>query len=324
MNFLITGIKGFVGGNLSQLLYDNGHNVYGLIRGSNGNEAELLGVITPDCFEDIVFCYGDLENYQSLEKVFQDYNFDGCFHLAAQSHPPTSFIDPIGTLKTNVIGSANLFDVISKYNPECKILACSTSEVYGNSGSDGRLLKETDKIEPSNVYGTSKSAMDLHFQERLINKKNVGFITRSFSHTGVGRGKKFSISSDAYQVARIMKGLQEPIIEVGNLETIRTVIDVRDVCQAYYSLMINENSNGEIFNVCGSIARKMKFFTDYLIKLSDIDIEKKVSDKYYRPIDIFCQIADCSKLKSLTGWEAKIPIERTLEDLLNYWLKKIN
>ncbi len=324
MNFLITGITGFAGANLAQLLYNNGHSVYGVVRGSNGMQSDILDTVTPKCFEAIIFLYSDLLNYQSLEKIFKENKFDGCFHLAAQSHPPTSFIDPIGTLQTNVIGSANLFDVIEKYNPDCKVMACSTSEVYGNSGYDGRLLKEDDKLAPSNVYGNSKAAMDLHFQERMINKKNIGFITRAFSHTGIRRGKNFSISSDAYQVARIMKGLQDPTLEVGNLETVRVVIDVMDAVSAYYRLMVHENSNGEIFNVCGDTPRKMSFFTDSLIELSGIDIEKKVSEKYFRPIDIYYQAADCSKLKSLTGWKAEIPIEETLQDLLNYWLKKIN
>jgi GDPmannose 4,6-dehydratase len=152
----------------------------------------------------------------------------------------------------------------------------------------------------------------------------IGFITRAFSHTGPRRGKNFSISSDAYQIARIMRGKQDRVLEVGNLESVRVVIDVRDCVRAYYLLMMNDNSSGHVYNVCGSVPMKMGFFTDEMIKMSGLDIKKVVSEKYYRPIDIHCQIGSVEKLNLLTGWEPNIPIEKTLSDLLYYWLKKIS
>lgn len=322
--YLITGITGFAGTHLANLLYEEGHEISGLVRGSNGMESDVLDTVSAECFQSINFLYGNLEDYQSLEKILDENEFDGIFHLAAQSLPTASLLFPLDTFRTNIMGTANLIDVVAKYQPNCKLMFCSTSEVYGNSGSDGRLIKETEPLAPSNPYGVSKSSSDLYMQERMVNKKIKGFITRAFSHTGIRRGRNFSISSDAYQIARIMKKQQPPILEVGNLSTIRVVIDVRDTVRAYYDLMMNEKSNGEVFNVCGDTPRPMSFFTDYLIKLSGLDIIKSISEKYYRPIDIQYQHGDTTKLKSLTGWEAKIPIEQTLEDLLNYWLKKIN
>ena len=102
-------------------------------------------------------------------------------------------------------------------------------------------------------------------------------------------GRNFSISSDAFQLARINKGMQDNILSIGNLETTRVVIDVRDTVNAYYMLMINDDSSGKIFNVCGDTPRKMEFFTDTLINISGLDVEKKVSDDLYRPIDIMYQ-----------------------------------
>ena len=104
--FLITGITGFAGPHLANLLIDNGHHVSGLIRRTNGMEADILDTVTQEVFDSIQFIKGDLTNYQSLNNVFQ-HSFDGIFHLAAQSHPPTSFDDPLGTFETNIIGSAN-------------------------------------------------------------------------------------------------------------------------------------------------------------------------------------------------------------------------
>lgn len=336
MIFFVTGITGFVGSFLAQKLYSEGHQVHALIRSSAGREADILDVVTPECYDSIKFHYGDLMDYKSLEKIFKNIHLDGCFHLAAQSHPPTGFLDPIGTLNINLIGSANLFDAIEKaYGLKCKICAVSTSEVYGNSGSDGRLLKETDRLAPCNPYASGKAAMDLHFQERMINKKNKGFITRAFSHTGPRRGKTFSISSDAYQIAGFM--IQDRVrnenyigasaktyqLRVGNLETTRVVISVYDVVEAYYQLMMND-SDGNVYNVCGITPHKMEYFTDYLIKISGLNIEKIVDPDLYRPIDIYYQHGDTSAIRELTGWEPKIPIEETLRHLLNYWIRKLS
>jgi GDP-4-dehydro-6-deoxy-D-mannose reductase len=326
MNYLITGITGFAGPHLANLLHEKGHKVFGLVRCSNGRENDIRDIINDNVYKDINFLYADLKNYRSLNSIFKEFKFDGVFHLAAQSHPPTSFKDPIGTFEDNIMGTTNLIQVISDHQRNnCKMMFCSTSEVYGNIGIDKRKIKNTDRLKPSNPYGVSKVAIDLYMQERIENKMINGFITRAFSHTGPRRGKNFSISSDAYQIARMIKGYQNKDLLIGNLKTTRVVLDVRDVVNAYYLGMINRNTNGKIFNVCGDIPRKMQYFTDKLITISRIEnIDQKIHKPFYRPIDISYQHGDSSDLKLLTGWEPKISIDKTLEDLLNYWVEKIN
>lgn len=325
IKFLITGITGFAGPHQANLLHKEGHEVYGLVRSSNGRESDIRDIVKDEVYRDIVFLRSDLRNFRTLNDLFKKNKFDGVFHLAAQSHPPTSFTDPLGTFKDNIIGSANLIQAITDNQPDCKLMFCSTSEVYGNIGRDGRKIRVGDTILPSNPYGVSKAATDLYMQERMINGKLKGFITRAFSHTGPRRGHNFSISCDAHQLARIMKkGLQKRELAVGNLNTIRVVIDVRDIVKAYYLAMMKEESNGKIFNVCGDVPRKMEFFTDKLIELSGLkDVTKRIDPRFYRSIDIDYQHGDSTELKELTDWEPKIPIEQTLQDLLDYWVEKI-
>ena len=222
------------------------------------------------------------------------------------------------------MGTVNLIQVIEDNQPDCKLMFCSTSEVYGNEGSDGRKIKTDNTLLPANPYGASKAAIDLYMQERMINGNLKGFITRAFSHTGPRRGRNFSISCDAYQIARMMKGHQDRILSVGNLETVRVVIDVRDCVDAYYRAMMNDKCLGKIFNVCGDTPRKMGEYTDMLLKLSKLDgVKKWINPKYFRPIDIDYQHGDSSELKKLTGWEPTITIEDTMQDLLDYWVTKI-
>ena len=325
MKFLITGITGFAGPHLANLLHSKGHEVYGLIRSTNGRENDIRDVVSDEVYRDITFLYSDLKNYRVLQNVFKTHQFDGVFHLAAQSHPPSSFVDPLGTFEENIIGSANLIQAITDHQPECKMMFCSTSEVYGNIGSDGRKIHWDDTLFPANPYGASKAATDLYMQERIENKKLKGYITRAFSHTGPRRGKNFSISSDAFQIARIMKGLQDPILKVGNLESVRVVIDVRDTVNAYYLAMMNSEVNGQVFNVCGDVPFKMRFFTEKLIEISGLkDVIQEVCPNLYRPIDIHYQHGDSENLVQLTGWQPEYTIEQTLGDLLKYWYDKIN
>jgi|TARA_R110000787_G_scaffold247619_1_gene353152 GDPmannose 4,6-dehydratase len=325
MKYLITGITGFVGPHLANLLVEEGHEVYGLVRHSNGRETDITDVVPYDVFKEIKFIYSDISNFRTLSKVFKEHQFDGVFHLAAQSHPPTSFADPLGTINDNVVGSANIIQCIEDYCPDAKLMFCSTSEVYGNVGIDKRAIKTTDQILPANPYGASKAATDIYLQERFENKKINGFITRAFSHTGPRRGRTFSISSDAYQIARMMNGDQDSrSLLVGNLESVRVVLDVRDMVQAYHLLMTNEGSSGNIYNVCGTEPHEMGHFTDLLIKHSGLtDIRKTVHPPFYRPIDIHYQCGDSAPVKELTGWEPKRDLNSTMSDLLEYWVNKL-
>lgn len=324
MKFLVTGITGFAGPNLANLLISEGHEVYGLIRHSNGRETDILDIVPSEYFSQIKFLRSDLTNLRTLQQVFKQHKFDGVFHLAAQSHPPTSFADPLGTFNENIIGSANLIQCIEDHQPDTKLMFCSTSEVYGNAGADGRKLTTTETLAPSNPYGVSKAATDLYLQERFVNGKIKGFITRAFSHTGPRRGKNFSISSDAYQIARMMLGKQDTILKVGNLTTTRVVLDVRDIVNAYYLLMLTDKSDGKVFNISGDTPRQMGEYTDMLIQLSNVNnVEKVVDPALYRPIDIHYQWGDVSELLAITNWVPTYTLEQTLSDLLQYWVKKL-
>jgi GDP-mannose 4,6-dehydratase len=326
MRYFITGITGFAGPHLARLLLQEGHQVDALVRESNGREMDLLDVMSVDELSAIKFHYGDLLEFHALSRVFSKNEFNGVFHLAAQSHPPTSFEDPVGTFSSNVQGSVNLIEVVQRHQKNCSIMFCSTSEVYGDSGKKVGVLKEEMPLTPCNPYATSKAAIDLHMQERCRNGFIKGFITRAFSHTGPRRGNRFSISWDAFCLAKMATGKQaDRILPVGNLETQRIVMDVRDTVRAYYMLMQNHD-NGEAYNVCGPAKSvcKMEYFTNKLIEISRLEgVEKRVSEKLYRPIDIQIQIGDTTKLHKKTGWEQQIPIDQTLQDLYQYWVRKL-
>ena len=323
MKYLITGITGFAGPNLAKLLLAEGHEVHGIIRSSNGREYDLLDIMTVQEIESRKFHYCDLKNEYVVRKILKDENFDGVFHLAAQSHPPTSFREPVLTWEDNVNASMNLITALE--GTDTKFMFCSTSEVYGDSCKDIGKLSVDLPLQPSNPYGASKAAIDLYMQERMDNGFLNGYVTRAFSHTGPRRGKIFSISSDASQIALMECGQQKKQLRIGNLKTKRVVIDVRDCVRAYYLLMKEDKSSGKVFNVCGNDVHEMQYYTDLLISHSKFDydeIEQKIYEPYYRPIDIEIQIGDSKELVDLTGWKPEISINQAMSDLLDYWRKK--
>ena len=307
MNYFITGITGFVGAHLAHLLLHEGHTVDALIRGSNGREMDLLDILTPDELSQISFHYGDLKDYQSLERIFKDKVYNGIFHLAAQSHPPTSFLDTVGTFETNIMGSVNLIDIIQKYQQDCKFMFCSSAGIFGE-------MEEKTILEPVNPYGCSKLAIDVFIRERFRNGFLKGFVTRAYPHTGPRRGKNFSISWDAYHLALMFAGKKKNrILPVGNLSTKRIVTDVRDVVRAYYMLVQN-HVNGEVYSVCRGIEdlKPMRFFTDKLIEISGLkDVWKRISEEIQGEKQRLCVIqltkmVFCKLLKTQELQKAKL------------------
>lgn len=324
MRFLITGITGFVGPHLANLLIEEEHEVVGFVRSSNGREEDIREIVPDRHFQKIQFVYGDLVDYERCVQVIRETEPDGVFHLAAQSHPPTSFVDPRGTFLVNSVGTVNLAEAVRVARPFCRLMFCSTSEVYGAPPEEVGPMNEEFPLRPVNPYGVSKAAADLFVRERAVSLKLPFFVTRAFSHTGPRRGRQFSIASDAYQIVRILKGFQEPVIRVGTLESKRVVMDVRDCCRAY-SLLLQKFEPGEAYNVGGDELFTMGELLDQMLELAGLQgkVRRVVDPKLVRPIDIPVQICDSRKCRALTGWKPAIPIRQTLRDLLDYYSRKI-
>jgi len=324
MRYLITGITGFVGPHLANLLVEEGHEVHGFIRSSNGREDDIRDVVPDKVYRTLQFHYGDLIDYESVSRVLGEVPFDGVFHLAAQSHPPTSFLDPRGTFLTNAVGTVNLAEGIRAVRPSCRMMFCSTSEVYGAPSESQGPIHEGFPIVPVNPYGVSKAAADLYVRERAVSEKLAFFVTRAFSHTGPRRGRRFSIASDVYQIVRIQKGLQEPTIRVGTLSSKRVVMDVRDCCRAYVLLMQRAGA-GEAYNVGGDELFTIGQLLEQMLEMTGLKdrVRLEVDPKLVRPIDIPVQICDTRKCRELTGWKPAIPIRKMLADLLEYYAHKI-
>jgi GDP-4-dehydro-6-deoxy-D-mannose reductase len=149
-------------------------------------------------------------------------------------------------------------------------------------------------------------------------------VTRSFNHIGPGQSEGFVCSDFARQVALIEAGKQDPVISVGNLDSSRDFLDVRDVARAYWHIM-NQGRPGEVYNVCSGKPVKVSTLLEMLISFSSReDIEIKLDKEKFRPIDIPTIFGDNTKLMTATGWVQEYSLEDSLRDALDWWRDKIN
>jgi GDP-4-dehydro-6-deoxy-D-mannose reductase len=159
----------------------------------------------------------------------------------------------------------------------------------------------------------------------MKNKQMNATVIRPFCFTGPRRGARFSIASDAVQIANMMLEKQDKMLSIGNLDTVRAVTDVRDIANAFYLVATNkEISNGKVYNVCGGEPLKMREYTNMLIEFSGLEnVEMHIDEKLWRPIDIQYQDGDASLIKNELGWEPTIKIQDTIKDLLLFWYNKL-
>ena len=145
--------------------------------------------------------------------------------------------------------------------------------------------------------------------------------TRMFTHTGPRRGEVFVVSNFAKQIAAIEAGLAPPVVKVGNLDSIRTFLDVRDAVKAYW-LLVNKCPPGEVYNIGGVETMTIGGMLNKLLKLTkNKNITYEVDSSRLRPSDVTRQIPCINKFVKVTGWQPQIKFDRTLEDTLNYWRK---
>ncbi|OGG62773.1 GDP-mannose 4,6-dehydratase [Candidatus Kaiserbacteria bacterium RIFCSPHIGHO2_02_FULL_59_21] len=315
----ITGLTGFVGSHLADYILANApeYTIVGLVRwrSPKDNIRHIL--------DKVILEYGDMTDLPSIRAALEKHRPEFIFHLAAQSYVDFSFAAPLATLEANVMGTATLLEAVramkaqSGYDPVIHI--CSSSEVYGQVRKDEVPITEDNPFRPASPYAVSKVAEDMLGQQYWLSWKIRNIRTRMFTHTGPRRGEVFVLSNFAKQVAAIEAGKQRPILQVGNLASIRTFMDVRNAVEAYW-LLVHKCPPGEVYNIGGAETMTIGDMTKKLLALSTVkNIKVKVDPARLRPSDVTLQIPSTKKFEKATGWKPTIPFSQTLQDTLDYW-----
>ncbi len=315
---LITGITGSGGSYLADYISNNHKNVkiYGISRWHSTTSEENINLS-----KKIIIHECDMNDFSSLYYVIKKVKPDCIFHLAAYANVKASFHNPSTVLQNNIISTTNLFEVLKILNLNPIFQLCSTSEVYGQVLKSEIPINENNPIRPSSPYAVSKVAQDL-LGYSYFKSYNFNIIrTRMFTYINPRRSDLFA-TSFARQIARIEVGLQDKLYH-GNLNSIRTLLDVRDAMNAYW-LAVKHCKYGEVYNIGGSYTISVGDFLSMLIKQSHVKILTKQDKNLLRPSDVTLQIPDSSKFIKKTGWNQKYSLEESVNFLLNIWRKKYN
>lgn len=312
---LITGANGFVGQTLSKLINRQNYSVTHAI--SPGSP--YAGIEANDKVIQL-----DIRIEADVINAIKTIEPDVVIHLAAISHVPTSFSQPVLTWQTNVLGTVNILEALHQHVPHAFLLFVSSSEVYGEAFKSNQPLTEDSPCLPMNPYAASKLAAELACQQ-YFKQGLQGVIARPFNHIGPGQSEAFVTASFAKQIAAIEQGLQEPIVQVGNLTAFRDFLDVRDVCAAYLALINLRNTPLEqhIFNIGSGVACSIQDVLDTLLSLSQTPIKIALDPQRLRPSDIPFAVGDSHYLQTITNWHPQYQLASALDSLLNDWRARI-
>lgn len=316
---LITGVSGFVGSHLLDLLARRKtiYELYGIVR-----ERSPLENIRHN-LDSIKLINCDLINQSTVLNVAKEIEPDHIYHLAGESSVKLSWGGALSMVNNNIIATLNILEALRTENcRETRLLLACSSEEYGLVSEDDIPLKEETPLKPASPYGVSKAAVDMFGYQYYLSYGVKVIRIRAFNHTGPRRAAVYALSNFAKQIAEIEKGTRERKVHVGNLSATRDYTDVRDVVRGY-EMAMEHCEPGDVYNLCSSKGYKIGALLEMLTKLSTCTIEIVQDKERMRPVDLPIIVGDNSKFTKATSWGPQISIERMLEDLLNYWRKQL-
>jgi GDP-4-dehydro-6-deoxy-D-mannose reductase len=315
---LITGVGGSGGSYLAEYILNDcpAVEVHGISRwhSTTASAANLRAI------RDRVKVHeADLMDFGSVLTVLEEVKPDAIFHLAAHANVRNSFVIPNAVLSNNILGTSNLFEAIRKLALDPVVQLCSTSEVYGQVDPQHVPIKEDAPLHPASPYAVSKVAQDLLGWSYFTSYKMRIIRTRMFAYLNPRRADLFA-TSFARQVAWIEYGLQKELVH-GNLDSVRTLVDVRDAMRAYWEA-IQFCEPGEVYNIGGTVTMTVGEFLARLVSLSKVPIPTRCDPYLLRPADVTLQIPCVEKFIRATGWKPTYTFEESLAYLLAHWRER--
>ncbi len=310
----ITGATGFVGRYLIRSLSLENYQIYGTAYPELSEKAE---------FEETSTLYNiDIRSEEDISSAIKDVVPDRIFHLAALSNVGHSWVKRTETMESNLMGTFYVFESVRQFAPKARILFISSSDVYGILEPVEEAISEEISPKIVSPYAFTKVCGEQlsRFYSEIEGLDIV--IARPFPHTGPGQSADFVCSDWAFQIAKIEKGLVEPVIKAGSLDVRRDFSDVRDVVNAYIFLL-EKGGRGEIYNVCSGREVALKDILNRLLSFSSKKIEVKVDPNRKRKTDIPLLLGNNEKIKNELNWSPEIPLDQTLKELLNFWRERV-
>lgn len=303
LRLTITGANGFVG-----------RKVVAAATAEHGDTIELVPFFDPQTGQS-----PDIANAAAVERTIAAIKPDRVLHLAAIAAPREAQRDSKRAWAVNVDGTLNIARALMAHRPEARLVWSGSSEAYGASFNRSPLpLPETAALEPMSAYGASKAAADVALAQLGRSGDLDTVVLRPFNHTGAGQATDYVVPAFASQIAKIERGEQEPVLKVGNLEALRDFLDVEDVVALYLAAVLAEGPfQGEAFNVSSGRPVSVRSILDKLLSMATSSITVEVDPSRYSPNTVPVATGDASKAFERFRWFPKVPLEKTLADVLS-------
>lgn len=288
---LLTGIDGFTGKYVADLLLQQGYDVVGLVY-KNPKQGEVA-------------C--DLTDKSAVKKMLDFVKPQYIIHLAAISF--VGHQDQSAFYNVNVFGALNLLEVAAELQLDLKkVILASSANIYGNP-SNVEKITEGQQSSPVNHYAMSKLAME--YMAKLWFDKYPIVITRPFNYTGPKQATNFLIPKIVEHFKQSKKQ-----IELGNIDVSRDFSDVRDIAACYVHLL-DADIQSEIVNLCSGNVYSLSSIIEKMEQIAGYKIKVKVNPDFVRANEIKVLGGDNTKLFRLTGFKPIISLEQTLLDMYN-------
>lgn len=288
----MTGLHGFTGRYLADLLLEAGHDVHGLVRATD--EADRNRRVT--------LHVSDLLDAERTAAIVREVRPDYVIHLAGVAFVAHDDVDEM--YRTNILGTRALLAACAGSMGGLRaVLVASSANVYGNA--HGGTLTEDTPIRPANDYGVTKAAAEQ--LAAIYGAELPVIVARPFNYTGVGQNESFLVPKIVSCLKR-----QAPIVELGNLDVARDFSDVRMVVDAYLRMLEHPDAVGATFNICSGEAISVRDVVARASQIAGREIEVTISPDVVRVNDVQCLRGSREKLERVIGPLKSIPLEETL------------
>lgn len=317
---LITGITGQDGSYLAEHLLDLGYEVHGLVRRVALEDPERRFTRIKHLLDRVTLHPASLESYPSIFHVVSKYDFDECYHLAAQSFVAESFADGFSTMNTNINGTHYMLAALRELRPKCRFYFAGSSEMFGKAQEIPQ--REATPFHPRSPYGISKVAgFDLtrNYREAYEMFCCSGIL---FNHEGPRRGVEFVTRKITTGVARIKLGMAEEL-RLGNLEAKRDWGHAADYVTAMHLML--QQPEPDDYVVASGETHSVREFCELAFGCVGLDYQKyvRIDEQYYRPAEVDLLIGDATKARNALGWKPKYTFEELVKEMVESDLESV-
>jgi GDP-4-dehydro-6-deoxy-D-mannose reductase len=328
---LVTGSTGFLGRFVVRECLADGHDVVGTFRTTTprcdeGEDDASAGTEksptpSPALARSTYVCL-DLTDAAGVSKTVAELRPQIVFHLAGQSSTTESWRDPATTYRDNVLAQVNLLEACCALESPPRVVVAGSSDEYGAPAAADNPISETQELSPNTPYGVTKAAQDLMARQYHLAQGLWTVVMRPFLQIGPGRSDRFFSGSFARQVAEIKLSKRLPVVEVGDIDQVRDMTDVRDVAAAFLGIAAHGEA-GNAYNVASGRPVTMRHLLDLMLDAAGVVAEIRPRPQVHRRLEPRLLVGDSTKLNNATGWRPTIPLVESARDMIADRLERL-